>query len=435
MTEILLIILYTLILAIVIYRWRVFSLSGIKKWYVVVAFVIKVMAGIALGLLYTHHYTDRSKADTYKFFDDSGVMMDALSINSEHFFKLLTGTGLDDPELEPYTFKMNTWLTEDFYITSNRMMIRLNVMFRFLTPPGEHYYLHVVMFNFLSLLGLIFLCKTFFVKQLRFHRVIFISLILFPSILFWGSGLLKDGIIIFATGSMMYSFSRMLNGDSHKFLSGFVFIVSAVFLALIKIYILFAMLPALVAWAWYIMMPNKVVMKFLLVHLMFVLIAIGVHIVSEKFDLIHYLTLKQREFFHVVQVEKPNHVLAIRPIENSMFNIIREAVPAFFRTFLRPHILESREPLILLSALENLLLLLFALFAVFVAKKASWQTNPLFYFSLAFFIIIFMLIGLIVPVTGAIVRYKIIALPFLVYMLFSMLEVTRAEKILKRFNA
>src|SRR5436190_16227498 len=161
LNEILLILLYTGILSFLIIKLKFFSLASVKTRYVVLAFFIKVIAGCSLGWLYTHHYSDRQKADTFKFFDDSGVMMDALAVNPRHFFELFTGIDADDPELAPYNYKMNTWITEDFYVSSNRMMVRLNTVFRFLTP-GEHYYLHVVFINFLSLLGLVVLCKTFF---------------------------------------------------------------------------------------------------------------------------------------------------------------------------------------------------------------------------------------------------------------------------------
>ncbi|MBK5285065.1 MAG: hypothetical protein JJE25_06650, partial [Bacteroidia bacterium] len=296
-------------MSILIYRLKIFSLPNISKRWVILAFIIKIGAGAALGFLYTHHYTDRMKADTFKFFDDSGVLLDALAVNPRHFFELLTGIGLDDPELEPYFFKMNTWLTEDFYITSNRMMIRLNLMFRFLTPPGEHYYVHVVLINFLSLLGLIFLCKAFFLKLKQHNKLFLLSLILFPSVLFWGSGLLKDGIIIFALGSMMYSFSRMLNGYKHKWLSGFVFAMSALLLALIKIYILFAMIPALAGWIWCSFRPQRIKTKFIITHLACFLIVALAHVTSLKFDPVHYLNQKQLEFFKVVESEKPNHVI------------------------------------------------------------------------------------------------------------------------------
>src|SRR5262245_8983244 len=139
--EMLLILLYTGILSLLIIRLRFFSLSSVKTRYIVLAFAVKVVAGCTLGWIYIHHYTDRMKAVTFKFYDDSGVLMEALAVNPRHFWELFTGIGTDDPELEPYNYKMNTWVTEDFYVSSNRMMVRLNTVFRFLTP-GDHYYLH-----------------------------------------------------------------------------------------------------------------------------------------------------------------------------------------------------------------------------------------------------------------------------------------------------
>ncbi|MBK5285037.1 MAG: hypothetical protein JJE25_06510, partial [Bacteroidia bacterium] len=119
---------------------------------------------------------------------------------------------------------------------------------------------------------------------------------------------------------------------------------------------------------------------------------------------------------------------------NSLVTIVTQSVPAFFRTLLRPFILESKEPLVFISALENLLILLFSLVVMFTWRKGSWNENPLFYFSLSFFVLIFMLIGLLVPVTGAIVRYKIVALPFLTYLLFYLSDNSLLGKLLKRFS-
>jgi len=425
--EILLILLYTGVLSFFIFKLKFFSLPSVKARYIVLAFAIKVVAGCALGWLYTHHYTDRMKADTFKFFDDSGVMMEALAVNPRHFYELFTGIGMDDPELEPYFYKMNTWMTEDFYVSSNRMMVRMNTVFRFLTP-GEHYYLHVVFINFLSLLGLVFLCKTFFMSIERNRLFLFAAIILFPSLLFWGSGLLKDGVILFAAGCMLYSFSRMVNGSAYRSLSMLTFILSSVLMALIKIYILMAMLPALAAWLWFSVDRKKIILKFIAAHIAMVAAALALKYISPKLDVVHYLDVKQREFFRAVEIEKPNHVLEIAPLNNSAAVIFIQSAPAFFRTLLRPHVFEASGMLILLAAAENLAILLLLILALISILKNNQTTDPLFYFSVSFFILIFILIGLIVPVTGAIVRYKIIAIPFILYILFRLYQSGRMEK-------
>jgi len=425
--ELLLILLYTGILSLLIIRLRFFSLPSIKTRYILLAFILKVVAGCGLGWIYIHYYTDRTKADTFKFYDDSGVMMEALAVNPRHFFELFTGIDADDPELEPYNYKMNTWVTEDFYVSSNRMMVRLNTVFRFLTP-GDHYYLHVVFINFLSLLGLVFLCKTFFSRIEKNRLLFFAAIILFPSLLFWGSGLLKDGIVLFAAGCMLYSFSRMVNGSSYRILNAFTFVLSAILMALIKIYILMAMVPALVGWLWFFVDKQKIVLKFVIAHIVVFAAALTSKYVLPNLDVVHYLDVKQSEFFRAVVVEKPNHVLEIAPLHNSAFVLFAQAVPAFFRTLLRPHILEASGALIILAAVENIALLLLFLLALISIRKNGWTTDPLFYFSLSVFILIFTLIGLIVPVTGAIVRYKIIAIPFILYILLRLYQSGKLQK-------
>jgi hypothetical protein len=431
--EILLILLYTGVLSFLIFRLKFFTVPSVKAKYIVLAFVIKVIAGCVLGFLYTHHYTDRQKADTFKFFDDSGVMMEALAVNPRHFYELFTGIGMDDPELEPYFYKMNTWMTEDFYVSSNRMMVRMNTVFRFLTP-GEHYYLHVVFINFLSLLGLVFFCKTFFLKIERNRLLLFAAIILFPSLLFWGSGLLKDGVILFAAGAMLYSFSRMLNGTPHRSLHIITFLLSSVLMALIKIYILMAMVPALTAWLWFSLNRKKIILKFIAAHIAVFAGVFVLKYISPQLDVVHYLDLKQREFFMAVEIEKPNHVLKIAPLNNSASVMLIQSAPAFFRTLLRPHIFEASGMLIVIAAAENLFILLLLVLALISIRKGAWSSDPLFYFSVSFFILIFILIGLIVPVTGAVVRYKIIAIPFMLYIFIRLFQSGKLEKYFLRIS-
>ena len=40
-------------------------------------YLIKLAAGVAVGLIYTFYYTDRLTADTFRLFDDSKIVFDA----------------------------------------------------------------------------------------------------------------------------------------------------------------------------------------------------------------------------------------------------------------------------------------------------------------------------------------------------------------------
>src|SRR3954470_13055434 len=73
-----LLLLYTLIIFYSIYKLKFFQLEGLGKWTPSLFFLLKIIAGIALWLVYTYYYTDRSTSDIWKYFDDGKVMFGAL---------------------------------------------------------------------------------------------------------------------------------------------------------------------------------------------------------------------------------------------------------------------------------------------------------------------------------------------------------------------
>src|SRR5688500_16462932 len=103
-----------------------FSVPGIRLQTFQAAFVIKLIAGISLGLIYTFYYTNRLTADTFKFFDDSGILFDSIYENPYDFFRMLTGINSEDPELQGYYDRMTNWYDTFSPFNDNRAMIRLN---------------------------------------------------------------------------------------------------------------------------------------------------------------------------------------------------------------------------------------------------------------------------------------------------------------------
>jgi hypothetical protein len=79
---------------------------------------------------------------------------------------------------------------------------------------------------------------------------------------------------------------------------------------------------------------------------------------------------------------------------------------------------------------ENVLLVIFLLMAVFFYNK-NFNNFKLFFFCISFILTLSILIGLLTPVLGAIVRYKTPLLPFL---FTALLMLTDKEKMnLKRW--
>ena len=82
--------------------------------------------------------------------------------------------------------------------------------------------------------------------------------------------------------------------------------------------------------------------------------------------------------------------------------------------------------MVLLAALENtFLLLVLAGLLLFYRRKGLPQLLPIHFFSLFVILLIYTLIGITTPVLGAMVRYKIIALPFLLFLVISSCDSSR----------
>ena len=408
---------------------KFFSLEGIQPKFVSIVFILKVIAGCALGLLYTYYYTDRTTADTFKFFDDSKVLFGALSTNPKHFFEMLTGINGDSPELLPYYNKMNAWLNADVLFNDNKTLVRLNAIFHFFSLG--YYYVHVVFINFLSFAGLIGLFKVFQSFQKSKSKELFIAMMLLPSMLFWGSGLLKDGLLLFALGIMLYSFNRMVNrtcSRGHQV----VFAASFFLLMITKLYVLAAISPGLIAWYW---SGNdsmrKIVVKFLGCYAIYFILVFNIGQVNDKYDITDIIYWKQKNFYVLAEYTNAKSLIHISQIEPSAWSILKHSPEAVLRVFVRPFITDSSSPLILMAAFENVLIMVVMLLCVLFFKKSEFLQQPIFYFSIFLILILFSLIGLITPILGAMVRYKVPALPFLMFVFISLLDIEKLKNKLR----
>ncbi len=422
---------YTFLFIALVLRLKAFELPGIPPGWLAATFLIKVLAGITLGLIYTHHYTDRSTADTFKFFDDSRVMFDALQENPYDFLRMVSGIDANAPELRKYYLQMDAWLNTDVLFNDNKTIIRLNALFHFISL-GK-YYVHVVLLNILSFAGLIFLYKTFIVSFTGSKKLLFAGTFLLPSVLFWGSGLLKDGLLLFAFGLLMMNFSRALNGN--KGFQVYAGLILGLFLMiLIKLYVLVAVLPGLMAWAWTVRQSGwKVPLKFAFCYGLYFLMIFNIHHILPQYNFTDLIYWKQKNFNTLAELTQAKSVISIPQLEYGLTSIILNSPLAFLNTFIRPLPMDVHgNPFILMACLENLFIAGFTITTFIFHRRNTGSLHPLILVSICFVILIFTLSGLITPILGALVRYKVPALPFLMFLLVSSFDSQRLLNVFRK---
>ena len=101
--------------------------------------------------------------------------------------------------------------------------------------------------------------------------------------------------------------------------------------------------------------------------------------------------------------------------------MLSETPQALTAGLFRPFLWEARTPFMLLSGVENFFLLVLSLLVLFKMRLNLFRVfiDDAFLLSLALFVVAFgFFIGLTIANFGALVRYRIILLPFLVIILF-----------------
>jgi hypothetical protein len=429
--EYLLTILYTALFILLIYHIPFFKTNGISKKVITVFFIIKVFAGVTLSLIYTFYYTDRSAADIFKYFDDSRVMYDALFNKPIDFFKMLFGINNDTPYFNKnYYDIMNNWYRpyEPNVYNDNHTIIRFNAAIRLVS--FGYYNVHTVFMCFISTIGLVALFKTFisFIKEKR--KELALILFLIPSVLFWGSGVLKEGLLLFGLGLLLLNFTRLVsNGFSIRLLIGIV--VGIVILAYMKYYILTILIPLLISYFFVAKTNDRLAfIKYLMVIILFFGILLNIHRIFPHYNVLEILSQKQNSFVYLAEKINAGSLYDNNLLRPTFSDFIIKSPKSLCTVFFRPFIFEVDSPFILLAAIENLFFLILLIFTIFFIKFKKEQNNILL-FCIFFVIITFILTGLTTPVLGAIVRYKVPALPFLALIFLLLID---KEKLLQRFK-
>lgn len=265
--------LYTIIFIFLIKKMPFFSLEGISKKWLTIVFFLKIIAGTSLWYIYTYHYPKRSTADIFKYFDDGLIMYKALYVQPLDFLKMIFG--INDDGLSYYVPMMNWSRQYDLGLfNENRTIIRFNAIcdiFSF-----GNYHVHTVFICFLSLIGLTGIYKTFFRYVPDKKKLLFTVVFLLPSVVLWGSAVLKEGLVLFSLGMIMFYYFK-LTEDRFTILRLSIFFIFILLLFITKLYVLLVIIPSLLAHLFVSKTGYRwVELKYTLILIIFFILAVSI---------------------------------------------------------------------------------------------------------------------------------------------------------------
>ncbi|GAB4450627.1 MAG: hypothetical protein Fur0028_06120 [Bacteroidales bacterium] len=406
----------------IIKKWKFFHHPDISYKWTLFLFISKVLASFFLFFIYTEFYqNNRLDNDIFKYYDDSQLMYQAIYDSPTNYIRMLTGIGDSNTEIiEQYYKNMNFWIKPIDYeiVNENKTIIRLNAFFSLFTL--QNYFINTLLFVFLSFIGLFALFKVLanYFSQNKLMLVLFVFLM--PSTIFWSSAILKESLVFFSLGLLIYFFDKLLKSFSISNI--LFFILFSITLSFSKMYIFILIIPGLIS-----LILIKVLSKIkpwliiLSIHLLIILLYFN----SEYFlpyNFSEITVAKQHDFINMIHhFNVPvGSKIEIPLLSDSVVSFIKYSPNALINSLFRPFLFEAHNLTSLMAAIENtFILFLIILIPVFFKKN---KFNQWMWFSLSFSVMLFILIGLTTPVLGALVRYKVPAFPFLLFLLINFID-------------
>jgi hypothetical protein len=429
--EVALTILYALIFVFLIRKLPFFRLPGIAPNAISLVFFLKVVAGLALYFIYTYYYTDRSTADIFKYFDDSKVMYDALFTNPADFLCMITGIGNDRPHFAGYYNQMQFWyrVYESNIYNDSHTIIRFNALIRIFS--FGYYNVHTVFMCFFSFAGLTGIYRFLAPYAYERRKAVFFAVFLIPSVLFWGSGVLKEGLLLFGLGMLLWHLELLI--QKRRILISIAFIAgSAILLLYTKFYIMMILFPLVAGHVWCSLTRQKwSFLKYALVTGLAVMLGLNLHHVFPDYNLLAILVQKQHDFLNLSQSVGSGSIVAMEPLQHDLWTVLRNIPQAMYISMFRPWFFESGSPYLVFAGFENLLLLILLAASLFFLKKKPYAYSVL-WLCVFFTAGVFILTGLTTPVMGAVVRYKAPALVFYVMIFILVTDKTKIEAFIRR---
>lgn len=262
-------------------------------------------------------------------------------------------------------------------------------------------------------------------------KPMFWSVFLIPSVVFWGSGILKDSYTMAATLWFTYAaYYLIIKFDRSQLWRCVLYaIISLYVLVLIKPYILFALIGGISMWfvfGWLKKVNSSFLRVFLfplLLSLAFAGAGAGMVRLTQSAGGFYSSPEAMMERAVIIQNDLKQDYYGensfdIGGFDASYSGLISKSPIAIVSGLFRPFLWEANGPTLLMSAIENSFIMVLLLLAVFGRGIRNFfkqlSENHYVVFALSFSILLAFMVGLTTANFGALVRYKIPFLPMLI---------------------
>jgi len=262
-------------------------------------------------------------------------------------------------------------------------------------------------------------------------RVALVAFLIFPSVIFWTSGIVKETVSFALQSIILWSVVPLAKSQKIRFWDLMIGIISMWLLFQIKYYhaaiLSLILAPAILYFRLGAINSNLTKSIILASSVLLILIALGESYYNLNFTRVGDIIVKNHNL--LLQKSSPEKAIILEGFDNSVIGYLLSFPEAIFSGLFRPLPWEAWNLSSLTVSVENLIILILFLYIFrywkFIFSPRSIQYIPVIVFVLS----MATLIAFSTPNFGTLARYKVVYMPFFLTIILNQFPLFRNKKI------
>jgi hypothetical protein len=410
-------------LILIVFIARIIKQKHIQKEpfykYLTLGLYCRIFGAIAFCFVYTYYYKG---GDTIGYYESVRAFVNLLIDRPSDFvsvyFSPASTQGFN-------TFDGHTGYPWGYLYHEERTLFLIKLLTPTVFLSFKSYLLSNIVISVLVFSGSWQMYKLFVRYYPAFQKQAAIGLLFVPTVIFWGSGMIKDSVTLSGICWFISSFEKIFISKQKRKQNVIVFLLAGYIVLQIKPYIIMAAIPGMIIWLLYsrIYKIGNTFLRYATIPFVFAAsVGLGLFIMSQLGDVLGKFSIdKIMETAAVTQDDLKRDYYKgssfdIGKIEPTVEGFVSKSPEATIAGLFRPFIWEARNIVVFLSGVENLILLSLCIIClvrlkIFGLFKHLFD-NPLLLFLFLYSVLFAFSIGISTSNFGALTRFKVAFLPF-----------------------
>ena len=392
------------ILLVAAIAWNVYKASGHLKKVLWPALLLKIAAGVALGLVYKYYY---AHGDTFSFFADATQMTSLARRDTVEYLKFL----FQDNSTE-------TVLTGISHEPRSLFFVKIVSVVALCT--GDNYWIASMYFSFVSFLAAWWLIKILTHLIPSVSRAAVVAFLFFPSVVFWSSGILKESVAFAALCILAGVFVAVWKRQRLTFLAYTVTVMATFVLWHVKYYYLGVFLPMVLCCLLVRLLfrasflKQSLAAEVLAFSLLAVVSVVVITFAHPNFSMHRIFEVVVENYRAYENISSPGNMIHYDQLEPTLKSMAAHAPWALFSGLFRPFVFEADTLFKWWVGIENLVLFFLCFSALYYVRRGQGADRVLAMGVVFYVVILCVFLSLSAPNLGTLSRYKVGFLPFFV---------------------